>query len=297
MEMQQVRYFLALAKHLNFTRAAEECHVGQPALTRAVQALEAELGGELIRRERRTSHLTDLGRRMLPFLQQCYDSAMSAKALARSVIEQDLAPLTVALSHTVNLALVMTPLAELFRAIPGLQLTLLHDAGTELLAMLRDGQAELAVAGPLQGAWDRLDVWPLHEEGFVMMAPGQHPLAHQGEVSAADLEQLPLFYQIGCETRDEIGAWLNAQGVGAPRIHEVTTQAQLQALLAQGLGVAITAASLPAPEGVVARPIRGLDIRRQVCAYSVAGRARSPAANLFLNLLRAGAAPLPKRPG
>lgn len=294
MEMQQVRYFLALAKHLNFTRAAEECHVGQPALTRAVQALEAELGGELIRRERRTSHLTDLGRRMLPFLQQCYNSAMSAKALARSVIEQDLAPLTIAISNTISLELIMGPLGELFRAIPGLQLTLLHDTAAELLDMLRDGQAELAVAGPLNGAWERLDLWPLREEGFVLMALASHPLAQLAEVGPADLQQSRLLYQIGCETRDDIGAWLATQGVGSQRIHEVTTQAQLQALLAQGLGVAITAASLPAPEGVVARPVRGLELRRQVCAYSVAGRARSPAANLFLNLLRAGAAPTPK---
>lgn len=297
MEMQQVRYFLALAKHLNFTRAAEECHVGQPALTRAVQALEAELGGELIRRERRTSHLTDLGRRMLPFLQQCYDSAMSAKALARSVIEQDLAPLTVAISHTVNLALIMGPLGELFRAIPGLQLTLLHDSATELLVLLRDGRAELAVAGPLNGAWDRLDVWPLREEGFVMMAPAHHPLARLQEIEPEHLEQVPLFYQIGCESRDEIGTWLTGQGVGSQRIHEVTTQAQLQALLAQGLGVAIAAASLPMPEGVTSRPIKGLEVRRQVCAYSVAGRARSPAANLFLNLLRAASGPAIKRIG
>jgi DNA-binding transcriptional LysR family regulator len=50
MEMQQVRYFLALARELNFTRAAEACNVTQPALTRAIQALEAELGGRLFHR-------------------------------------------------------------------------------------------------------------------------------------------------------------------------------------------------------------------------------------------------------
>ena len=49
MEMQQIKYYLALAQTLNFTRAAEECNVSQPALTRAIQALEGELGGELIR--------------------------------------------------------------------------------------------------------------------------------------------------------------------------------------------------------------------------------------------------------
>lgn len=290
MEMQQVRYFLALAKHLNFTRAAEECHIGQPALTRAVQALEAELGGELIRRERRISHLTDLGRRMLPFLQQCYDSAMSAKALARSVSEKDLVPLTVAISHTVNLALAMGPLTELFRAIPGLQLKLLHCSGPELLMLLRDGQTDLAIAGPLGGAWDRLDTWPLLEEGFVVMVPANHPIAAEAEVSPADLAQFALFSQIGCESAEEIGAWLAAQGVGLLHIHEVSTQAQLQAMMAQGLGAAIVPESLPAREGAVTRPILGLSVRRQVAAYGVAGRGRSMAANLLLNLLRAGAA-------
>jgi DNA-binding transcriptional LysR family regulator len=48
MEMQQVRYFVALAQTLNFTRAAEECNVTQPALTRAIKQLEFELGGDLI---------------------------------------------------------------------------------------------------------------------------------------------------------------------------------------------------------------------------------------------------------
>ena len=64
MEIQQIRYFLTLARTLNFTRAAEECNVSQSALTRAIQALEAELGGELMRREHSKSHLTELGKRI-----------------------------------------------------------------------------------------------------------------------------------------------------------------------------------------------------------------------------------------
>ena len=58
MEMHQVRYFLAVARALNFTRAAEECHVAQPSLTRAIRQLEGELGGDLFRRERPQAQLT-----------------------------------------------------------------------------------------------------------------------------------------------------------------------------------------------------------------------------------------------
>ena len=63
MEMHQVRYFLAVVSHLNFIRAAEELQVAQPSLRLAIQKLESELGGALFRRERRNTHLTELGRR------------------------------------------------------------------------------------------------------------------------------------------------------------------------------------------------------------------------------------------
>jgi Bacterial regulatory helix-turn-helix protein, lysR family len=62
----QVRYFLALARTLNFTRAAEQCNVTQPTLTKAVQKLEQELGGALIHRERQLTQLTELGKMILP---------------------------------------------------------------------------------------------------------------------------------------------------------------------------------------------------------------------------------------
>src|SRR6266567_4737328 len=62
MEMHQVRYFLAVAEALNFTRAARRCDVSQPTLSRAIKSLEAELGGDLFRREGKNTHLSELGR-------------------------------------------------------------------------------------------------------------------------------------------------------------------------------------------------------------------------------------------
>src|SRR5713101_2514910 len=99
MEMHQVRYFLAVARTLNFTRAAEECHVTQPSLTRAIKQLECELGGDLLRRERPHAQLTELGQRMMPLLTQCYDSAAGARLLASSIKSGETGSLTLALSH------------------------------------------------------------------------------------------------------------------------------------------------------------------------------------------------------
>lgn len=84
MEMQQVRYFIALAKTLNFTRAAEQCKVSQPALTRAIQQLERELGGPLFHRERSNTHMSELGQMMLPYLESVETSAQAAMQAAKS---------------------------------------------------------------------------------------------------------------------------------------------------------------------------------------------------------------------
>ena len=70
MEMHQVRYFLALCESLSFTRAAEQCHVSQPALTTAIRKLEEEVGGPLFHREGKRLLPTELGKLMRPRLEQ-----------------------------------------------------------------------------------------------------------------------------------------------------------------------------------------------------------------------------------
>ncbi len=93
MEMHQIRYFLAICECLNFTRAAEQCHVAQPSLTRAIKNLEAELGGPLLRRERNHTHLTELGRLIRPHLEQIHESAINVQAQAEDYCQMQTAPL------------------------------------------------------------------------------------------------------------------------------------------------------------------------------------------------------------
>jgi DNA-binding transcriptional LysR family regulator len=86
MEMHQVRYFLAIADTLNVTRAAERCHVSQPASTRAIQQLKEEMGGLLLRRERKLTHLTDFGLLIEPHLRQLSADAEAAKSTAKKFL-------------------------------------------------------------------------------------------------------------------------------------------------------------------------------------------------------------------
>ena len=289
MEMQQIRYFLALAQTLNFTRAAEECNVTQPALTRAIQALEGELGGELIRRERQQSHLTELGRRMLPLLQQCYDASVSAKSLAKAVKSSAVAPLSVAVSDSVDLELLSAVIAELFRAYPGTRLKLKRGAPQEIVEFLKRGEAELAVAGALGDSWDRLDSWPIFSETVELVLYDRHPLAceNMGEISLSQLSGAPLLNRQQSEIADELARSLRAKGIDPDSAHEVESDYDLIALAAANAGLGFLPKTARAAAGICKLPVRDLDLKRIVSVYAVAGRMRSPVAGAMLNMLRA----------
>jgi DNA-binding transcriptional LysR family regulator len=287
-ELRQVRYFIALARTLNFTRAAEECNVTQPALTRAIQALEAELGGELIRRERQFSHLTELGNRMLPLLQKCYESAVSAKELAQAVKKQEVAPLSIVISRTVNMTLFTAALKELSRAFPGIQLKLRRGTRAEIAKLLKDGEVELALAGPIE-AWDRLDSWPLFAEPYELMFHPDHAFAARIdaviEVKALDGERLML--RADCEMADELLARLREFGINVADAYQLENDQDVVVLLEANLGVAVVPESNAKNASLRHAAIKDFGLERPVAIYGVAGRRRSPMATSLLNLLRA----------
>jgi DNA-binding transcriptional LysR family regulator len=156
MEMHQVRYFLAVARTLNFTRAAEECHVAQPSLTRAIKLLEGELGGDLFRRERPRTMLTPLGERMFPLLKECYDSAQSARALAAMINDGEIGALKLAVSSSIELGLILSHVNELRKSFSEIELKILRGTGPQIVEYLKAGDAELAVGTSIAEAWDRV---------------------------------------------------------------------------------------------------------------------------------------------
>src|SRR5690348_1026907 len=133
MELHQVRYYVALCQTLNFTRAAEACNVTQPALTRAIQKLEDELGGQLLQRERNLTQLTELGRLMQPLLQQTLSAAESAREHASRFRKNEVASLRIGLGPSISARVVTAAVAELTRRTAGLELELKLQDEAQLL--------------------------------------------------------------------------------------------------------------------------------------------------------------------
>jgi DNA-binding transcriptional LysR family regulator len=283
MEMQQVRYFLGVARTLNFTRAAEECNVTQPALTRAIKQLEEELGGELIRREGRNSHLTDLGNRMLPLLQQCYESAITAKKVAAQVKKGEVARLCLAVSRTLDLDLLTGPLSEVERSFPGLQIKIRRGSGEMIADILKSGEVDLAVAGPLGQEWERLDAWPMFTESFeIVSKAGEDDMDLDVEIFRANR----LLDFAGADDADCPRRHLVNAGVVVDEAHQLDSMHDLEAMLAAGFGAAVIPASA-LRNARLRRACWPLDVTRTVAVYGVAGRERSKEAAALLNLLRA----------
>src|SRR6185295_10883112 len=101
MELHQIRYFLALCEELNFTRAGERCNVAQSSLTRAIKALESELGGALFHRERANTHLSKLGQKVRPFLEQAYSHVEGARRQAQDFVRLQVMTLRLGLMCTI----------------------------------------------------------------------------------------------------------------------------------------------------------------------------------------------------
>jgi DNA-binding transcriptional LysR family regulator len=285
MEMHQIRYFLAAARTLNFTRAAEECNVAQPSLTRAIQQLEEELGGDLFRRERKLSHLTDLGQRMLPLMQQCYDMAQGAKSLASSIKRGEIASLRLALSHTVDISLLVPFLSELNRAFNGLELKFLRGSGLEVAEKLKQGDAELGIAGPLDQSWARFDVWPLFTEGFALVVNAGHRLARKSAIDLDELTQERLLRRPYCEQAEQMAALLRSRNVKSAHTHELSSERDLLSLLEAKIGVAVVPRSIAVPETLIRVPINEFPLSRTVYLYAVAGRPRGGPATTFMKQL------------
>ena len=286
MEMHQVRYFLAVARVLNFTRAADECNVTQPSLTRAIKQLEAELGGDLFRRERPAAQLTELGQRMHPLLRQCFEAATGARQLASSFKSGEVGALRIALTHSIDLSLVIPHLEQIKRQFNRLEFRFLRGDAREVGEYLKKGEAELGIAAEIGEDWDRLDTWPLFTENFQFVVSKRHPLAAREKLDFDDLRAEPLLARNYCEHAERVNNSLREHGFDVDRSHEISSERDLIELLEADIGIAVVPDTASIPPTLKRATVEGLDARRTVHLYGVAGRERTAVASAVMRMLR-----------
>jgi DNA-binding transcriptional LysR family regulator len=185
MELRQLRYFVAVAEHEGFSRAAKHLHLAQQSLSQQIGALERDLGVRLFDRDTRGTRLTDVGRAFLPEAQAVLARADAAASVARRAGRGEVGRLDlVFLTSTANYMLPPVVKALRERA-PGLELTTHHEHIDELVAGLRDGRFDAAFTRP--PLVPDLATRTLAMEPVCAVLPVGHPLADRAELRLADL--------------------------------------------------------------------------------------------------------------
>ena len=286
MELTQVRYFVALSRLLNFTRAAEACNVSQPALTRAIQRLEDELGGPLVYRERNLTQLTELGRAMLPHLDAMLAAADNAAALAEARRRQPMASLKIGLGPGVGASAIAGAVREIATLMPDLLVRFEEAAAAMLVESMLSDMLDCAVLPADCALPERFNHWKLYEEGAVAVMPPQHRLANAASVTAADLNGEVLLHGERC---GGFAQALYAACDGAFRLRRCDGgTGHMLDLVAAGLGIALLSERMAVPSPLVTCRLAEPPLSREVRLAAIAGRPQGPAVAGFIKLCRAG---------
>jgi DNA-binding transcriptional LysR family regulator len=286
MEMQQVRYFVALARTLNFTRAAEQAHVSQPALTRAIQQLEHELGGPLFHRERGNTHLSELGRMMLPYLETVDQSARAAREHATAVKKLERARLTIGAMCTIGPQLVAELMVRFQAAHPEVELVVADGGAPQMIEKLQKGELEIAIVGVPEELPESLHQLPIFEERFVIVLPPNHRLSMKNPIQAADLDKEPYVGRSNCEVFEPVRKELNGRGVFMRQVFSSPRDDWVQGMIKAGLGLGFFPEFCVTDPDLVVRPLVEPSFSRSIYLATVRGRPHSPAVGAFVQEAR-----------
>ena len=286
MEMHQVRYFLMAANSLSFTRAAEACHVSQPALTTAIKKLEAQLGTPLFYREGKQIVLTEFGRRMQPCLGQILEQAKAAEGIAKDFRLLNQVPIRLGVMSSIGPMRIASLLAEFQRQSPGVEVAVRDGAPEALAAQLDADDIDVAVLNALDGLGDNYRAEPLYTERYVVLLPPEHSLIARDVIALRDLSEQPYVDRLSCELREIVMGMCSDMGVKLYARFRSERDEWVQAMVMANIGFAFMPEfSVTHPESVC-RPLVDPAVERTISLITVSGRRHSPAVAAFVRTIR-----------
>jgi DNA-binding transcriptional LysR family regulator len=288
-ELYQIRYFLALCDTLNFARAAEQCNVSQPSLTRAVQRLEQEFGGLLIHRARRHTRLTELGELVRPMLKEVVSHSLRTVAAAKRHVSLGKMFLRLGILPSIG-PVQLAPFLVRFTAERfGVELTLVEAPLSRLHDLLLGSSLDAAVVAYVDHSDKRFRYGRLYRERIVIVAPKGHRFEQFETVRLRDLRDEKLLFRGNCDMGDFFLESCRKQGFEPQIIYRSEREDWVQTMAASGLGITIMPEFTHTGVATIARPLVNPDFVRQLSLVTVAGRRQQPAVTTLVRAIRAHA--------
>lgn len=283
MELSEIRYFLAVARELNFTRAAQSNGISQPSLTRAIQKLEAEVGGALFVRRPGLVALTHLGRELLPRFEEIGRNLDSVHQAASSLAQSKSLALRLGVMCTVPPDRVVEALGKLRLRVPEAKVTIIEATAGRIVDLVVAHEVDVGVA-----AWpdypDQIAVLRLYEERYVVAMRADDPLAAADRTDVQSLEGCRYLERKSCE----FDAYFEARHGEWPVDLDVCFASEredwIQSLIQAGEGYAIVPVSMPLLPGLVSRPLAKPEVKREVSVITQRGRLLPEVAQTFMRI-------------
>lgn len=290
MELRQLRYLVALAEELNFTRAAANEHIAQPALSQQIRRLEDELGLTLVERTTRQVTLTAAGELLVVRARRVLAELDAAHTELQGLRGMDVGHVMIGAMHTMGPVDLSIVLAEFNERHPNVGLTVREASSEEMAEMLRVDEIDLAFLSVTERVESHgLGFAQLVSEELVVLLPPGHPLAGRRAVRMADLAaERFISFRAGARLRELQSAAGREAGFEPAVRLETNDSRRVRRLVARGLGVAIlprSDAEGPGAEVVVATLVQP-SLRRDITLAWRDGRRHAPAAAAFLELVQ-----------
>lgn len=286
MELQQMRYVIAIAEEKNFTRAAERCFVVQSSLSHQIKALEHELGITLFARSSRRVELTAAGEAFLVHARASVEAAERAVSDAAAANGQIRGTLTVGVIPTVTALDIPAALGMFHRAHPAVQIRLKGGGSDEFIAAIGAGSMDVAVLGlPDSTPPTGVDTQVLARERLVAVVSAGHPLAERHRLKLEDLAD-EAFVDFPESTSGRVPSDLAFRAAGLYR--EVAFEAMsidlMLDLVREGLVIALLPPGvIPDDDELRAVPVSAGPTRIEYLAWSSFNP--TPAALAFVDML------------
>ena len=287
MELYQIRYFLAVADTLNFTRASERSFVSQPALTKAIQRLEEAIGGRLFDRTKNAVQLTDLGRAMLPNFRQIYDSANHAREQARRLTREQCDVVRVGVMCTIDFHQVLPGFVDSQEGRSESALCFREGNLAALTDALDHGEVDVGI---MCSPWDipkRFRATPLFREDYVLAIGDDHRFNGRSEVAMAELHRERYCERVMCEFSVYIERLLRERGVALEVVQTSAREDWIQALVRANFGVAFMPVSIAEAARLAYVHMADVPIVREVSVLVQAERPPSAAQQVVIDSLTA----------
>lgn len=286
MEMHQLSYFLAAARTLSFTRAAEICGVSQPALSTAIKKLETRLGSPLFHRDGHRLCLSEFGRRMQPHLAHIVEQTEVAETVAESFRLLNQEPIRLGVMSTIGPLRVARFLARFEQDSPGVEVAVHEGSPVRLADKLNADELDLVILNPRDGFSEGYRSEPLYIERYVVLLPPGHPLSERNGVTLADLSEQPYVDRLSCEMREMVMGVCETRGVKLYARFRSEREDWVQAMVVASIGFAFMPEFSVTHPDVVRRPLIDPAVERTISLISLPGRRYSPAVAAFVRAAR-----------